>query len=326
MKQKSYQGLQTYCNRLITENARILFEAKDFNSLGEDILVSVLQRDDLGLQENVIWDKVIQWGKANASNLKGNISNWKRDDFMLLERTLHKIIPLLRLFQMSPADFCHKVRPYKQILPKNLQEDLLCYYLANDQPKSTIILPPRVSPIKIDSTIIGPQHTALITRWLDNETVVKQENQFNFKLLFRASRDGYSIDALRQQCAGKGPAILILKLRDSGQLIGGYNPIGWKSVKFGPGRGTRDSFVFTLGNGTSPYDARIARVANEKCDKEIDDLIWIGPKFGKGPDLWVRMSTDQCGEARQDTYESNILEKGGRFRWIECEIFSITKK
>ncbi|CAG8636296.1 4242_t:CDS:2, partial [Funneliformis mosseae] len=129
-----------------------------------------------------------------------------------------------------PADYCHNVRPYKQLLPKNLQEDLLCYYLANDQPKSAIILPPRVSPIKIDSTIIGPQHTALIARWLDNEPI------------------------------------------------------------------------------------------------EIDDLVWLGPKFGKGPDLWVRMNTDKSGEARKDTYESNVLEVEGRFRWIECEIFSIMKK
>src|SRR5207248_8105618 len=135
--------------------------------------------------------------------------------------------------------YCDKVRPYKQLLPINLQADLLCYYLANDQPKSTIILPPRVSPIKIDSTIIGPQHTALIARWLDNEPVVKQGSQYNFTLLFRASRDGHSISALRQLCVGKGPAILVLRLRDSGQLIGGYNPIGWKSMKFGPGRGTK---------------------------------------------------------------------------------------
>ncbi|CAI2170581.1 11051_t:CDS:2 [Funneliformis geosporum] len=219
-----------YCNKLITEDARILFEAKDFNSVDEDVLVSVLQRDDLGLQEIEIWNKVIQWGKANTSKLKENVSNWKKEDFMYLERTMHRIIPLLRLFQMSPADYCHNVRPYKQILPKNLQEDLLCYYLANDQPKSTIILPPRVSPIKIDSTIIGPQHTALIARWLDNEPI------------------------------------------------------------------------------------------------EIDDLVWLGPKFGKGPDLWVRMNTDKSGEARKDTYESNVLEVEGRFRWIECEIFSIMKK
>ncbi|PKK71075.1 hypothetical protein RhiirC2_778850 [Rhizophagus irregularis] len=326
VKQKSYQKLQNFCNKLITENARILFEAKDFNSVSENVLVSVLQRDDLGLQEVEIWNKVIQWGIANTSNLKGNVTSWNKEDFMFLERTMHRVIPLLRLFQMSPADYCHKVRPYKQLFPKNLQEDLLCYYLANDQPKSANILPPRVSPIKIDSTIIGPQHTALIARWLDNEPTIRHGIQYNFTLLFRASRDGYSINALKQQCACKGPTILVLKLRDSGQLIGGYNPIGWKSVKFGRGRGTTESFIFTLGDGTSPYDARISRIAYDNCDTEIDDLIWIGPKFGKGPDLWVRMNADQSGEARKGTYESSILETEGRFRWIECEIFSLMKK
>ncbi|GES98579.1 hypothetical protein GLOIN_2v1788665 [Rhizophagus clarus] len=325
MKQ-DYRKLKKFCNRLITEDARILFDAKDFNSVSENILVSVLQRDDLGMQEAEIWNKVIQWGIANTSNLKGNVTNWKKEDFMVLEKTMHRVIPLLRLFQMSSADYCHKVRPYKQLFPKNLQEDLLCYYLANDQPKSITILPPRVSPIKIDSTIIGPQHTALIARWLDSEPIIKHGIQYNFTLLFRASQDGYSIDAFKQKCACKGPTILVLKLRDSGQLIGGYNPIGWKNVKFGRGRGTKESFIFTLGDGTSPYDARISRIAYNECDTEIDDLIWIGPKFGKGPDLWVRMNADQSGEARKGTYESSILENEGRFRWIECEIFSIMKK
>ncbi|CAG8591711.1 12102_t:CDS:2 [Rhizophagus irregularis] len=92
------------------------------------------------------------------------------------------------------------------------------------------------------------------------------------------------------------------------------------------GRGTKESFIFTLGDGTSPYDARISRIAYDNCDTEIDDLIWIGPKFGKGPDLWVRMNADQSGEARKGTYESSILETEGRFRWIECEIFSLMKK
>ncbi|CAB5384138.1 unnamed protein product [Rhizophagus irregularis] len=56
--------------KYIYKNARILFEAKDFNSVSENVLVSVLQRDDLGLQEVEIWNKVIQWGIANTSNLK----------------------------------------------------------------------------------------------------------------------------------------------------------------------------------------------------------------------------------------------------------------
>nr|CAG8506581.1 14993_t:CDS:1 [Entrophospora candida] len=228
---------------------------------------------------------------------------------------------------MTSVDYCHKVRPYKQLLSKPLHKDLMCYYLANDQPKSAVILPPRVSPIKIDSVIIGPQHTALISQWLDNDNSIKIGVQYNFTLLFRASRDCCSLNALIQQCSGKGPVIIVLKLRDSGQLIGGYNPLGWKNVNLGLGQGTKDSFIFTLGDGKSPYDAKIARIApTSLVDKDVDDLAWHGPRFGKGPDLWLKMNRDQSGEARKVTYESSILENDGRFRWVDCEIFSVVRK
>ncbi|CAG8491228.1 4848_t:CDS:2 [Cetraspora pellucida] len=218
-------------------------------------------------------------------------------------------------------NFCNRLI---RLLSKNLQEDLLHYYLANDTPKSTTVLPPRVAPIQIDSVLIGPQHTALIARWIDNESVIKQGSKYNFLLLFRASRDGYSINALKQKCADKGSVILVLKIRDSGRLIGGYNSIGWKTEKIGPGQGASDSFVFTLGDGRSPDGAKIARmISTAASDKDIDDLAWNGPRFGKGPDLWVCMNSDQSGEARKVTYESSITETEGRFRWIDCEIFSV---
>ncbi|CAJ0865835.1 11164_t:CDS:2 [Entrophospora sp. SA101] len=96
----------------------------------------------------------------------------------------------------------------------------------------------------------------------------------------------------------------------------GYNPLGWKNVNLGLGQGTKDSFIFTLGDGQSPYNAKIARIApTSLVDKDVDDLAWHGPRFGKGPDLWLKMNRDQSGEARKVTYESSILENDGRFRW-----------
>ncbi|KAF0462444.1 serine-enriched protein [Gigaspora margarita] len=328
LKHKTYQDLYNFCNRLIVEDARSLFEAKDFTSIHEDVLVSVLQRDDLGLNEAEIWDKVIKWGITNTKNITASdVSSWRKEDFSALQKTINRLIPLIRLFQMTPTDYCHKVRPYKKLLSKNLQDDLLHYYLANDTPKSSTILPPRIAPIQIDSVMIGPQHTALIARWIDNESTIKQGVQYHFSLLFRASRDGYSINPLKQKCSDKGPVVIVLKVRDSGKLIGGYNSIGWKTEKLSSGQGTSDSFVFTLGDGRSPDGAKIARVTSSAAiDKDVDDLAWHGPRFGKGPDLWVRMNSDQSGEARKDTYESSIMDTEGRFRWTDCEIFSVVKK
>ncbi|RHZ86535.1 hypothetical protein Glove_50g63 [Diversispora epigaea] len=45
-------------------------------------LVSIIQRDDLQLEEFKIWDYVIQWGIAQNKNLPSNLDDWIGDRFV----------------------------------------------------------------------------------------------------------------------------------------------------------------------------------------------------------------------------------------------------
>ena len=46
---------------------------------------------------------------------------------------------------------------------------------------------------------------------------------YEFKLLYRSSRDGFNTNSFHKNCGGKGATIWVAKIQDSAQLIGGYN-------------------------------------------------------------------------------------------------------
>ena len=52
-------------------------------------------------------------------------TKWSQDDITKIERSLHKFIPLIRFYDIKPADFFYKVYNYKYILPQDVIYDLL---------------------------------------------------------------------------------------------------------------------------------------------------------------------------------------------------------
>ena len=61
-------------------------------------MITLLKRDDLQIEEQEIWDKVIQWGKEQTPNLPSNIEQWNDENFSSLKTTLDKCISLIRYF------------------------------------------------------------------------------------------------------------------------------------------------------------------------------------------------------------------------------------
>src|SRR5439155_15168771 len=54
--------LHNYCNKLIDENPKLFLRSNDFTTIEKPLLVTVLEKDDLKLEETDIWDCVIKWG------------------------------------------------------------------------------------------------------------------------------------------------------------------------------------------------------------------------------------------------------------------------
>ena len=81
------------------------------------ILLLILKRDDLLLDEIVIWDNLIKWCLTQHPNISQDPTQWSKEEITIIERTIHGFIPLIRFYYISSEDFAAKVYPFKKIIP-----------------------------------------------------------------------------------------------------------------------------------------------------------------------------------------------------------------
>ncbi|RIA95262.1 hypothetical protein C1645_734229 [Glomus cerebriforme] len=329
---------------LVCKNPKVIFQSKEFTKLEEDCLIRLLKCDNLELEEIEIWDYLIKWGIENTESiLNDDLTKWTPMDFMELEKTLHYCIPHIRFSQMPPTVFNIVRTQYKNILPKDLVEDIFQYFLDPNSKPLLKNLPLRVSAYPLDSKIINAKDAALIATWIDKKKGVPyrlKEIPFKFDLIYRASHEDFKDFHLN--CDNKGPTIVIIKVRNSGEIIGGYNPLDWRSVK--PTENdertlpldyefytnykckTSNSFIFSLFSLTNGAIPILSRVSTKK-----EAIIWCkdkGPCFGL-KDLLIRSKSrsfkNVVGESKQKSYEEKIINKE-TFEIEEYEVFQVTDK
>ncbi|RIA96989.1 hypothetical protein C1645_871676 [Glomus cerebriforme] len=258
-KQSELIKLQNYWTTNICENPEIFFnnnEITDFKSIDKKALLSLYKNEDLCMEENELWDYIINWGKVQNIELPEKISNWTSNDFNILKKTIEDFIPHIRFYEISSDDFCFKIMPYSTIISNDLFNDLSRYHLvSNWQPKFNNLIPRKsnknLSDIPINSILINGEQAALISTWIQGNDDKKISNKFKkfyyeFQLLTRGSRDGFNGFSFHKLCDNKGPTITIIKLKGESSILGGYNPINWDINKHGIYEKTLDSFIFSL--------------------------------------------------------------------------------
>ncbi|EXX57684.1 hypothetical protein RirG_204810 [Rhizophagus irregularis DAOM 197198w] len=140
-----------------------------------------------------------------------------------MERTLREFIPLVRFHYMSPEDFLDKIFPLKGLLPRDLLNDLLTFHITLSRRTNVNIPPPR--QLKIDSAIIQPKHIAI-----------------------------FAAAAFHAKCDNKGATIVVVKIQNLEQIVGGYNPLtgGWSTAK--------DSFIFSFTDRNNLQTAKVGYI------------------------------------------------------------------
>src|SRR5260364_297099 len=101
---KNLKKLQKWCNDIVAKYPHLIFDSENFVSLKEDALISLIQRDDLQMEEIKIWNNVIKWGIAQNTGLPSDLDDWSYENFMTLKSTLKNCLPLIRYFQISADD------------------------------------------------------------------------------------------------------------------------------------------------------------------------------------------------------------------------------
>ncbi|RIB08103.1 hypothetical protein C2G38_2045445 [Gigaspora rosea] len=329
------QGLQKWCNDIMAKYPDKLFESEDFISLPENALISLIKRDDLQMEERKIWDYVIEWGVAQNPGLSSDPTSWTNENFLALKATLKNCLPFIRFFQMTNDDIVDIVNPYHQILEKNLWDDILKRFLTPNRQISSIILPPRVIltfklPSRVTepfSTVINEMHAAEIASWVDKKAEAYSviNNPYEFKLLLRGSRDGFTRESFWNLCDQQTNTVLIIKVNGTDEILGGYNPTFWDKSK--GWISCNDSFIFSMKNGTI-QSSILSRV--KKPQYAIYCFSGYGPQFGSGGDLYMANNFNQINNCycQYNSYERAIRNTNcvSYFSVSEYEIFQIQKK
>ncbi|GET01605.1 carbohydrate-binding module family 13 protein [Rhizophagus clarus] len=274
----SFLKLQNFCMELMSNKPEKIFNSVDFVSLSEKSLISLIQHDKIQMNVIQVWENVIKWGIAQNPGLPSDSSSYSKDDFDALKNTLHQFIPFIKFFNLKNKEFLSKVYPYKKIIPKGLRENLIQYFIdrPNNEPGSKIMIN-EINSKSIDSRIITFQHAELISKWIDRLEITNDiKNLYEFKLILRGSRDGFSVKKFHEICDYQSHTILVIKMKESDEILGGYNPIIWKSdYSYGS---TKDSFIFSFDDKENVGKHILSRVNNEIY--AITNNSNYGPIFG----------------------------------------------
>jgi hypothetical protein len=303
----SLLGLQKFCVKFISKEPEKIFNLPNFSSIPEKLLVTVIQSDNLQMNEVQVWEHVLKWGLAQNLELSSDPTRFSKENISTLKNILQRCIPFIKFYNLNLNEFSQKVLPYKKILPKELYENLVDYFFDNDNKKS---VPKGIKNININSKIITSQHAELISKWIDSRLKIKNKS-ISFKLLYRDSRDRSrgmynKFKKFHEICKYQPHTVTIVKVNGN-EILGGYNPIGWKfDSDYGV---TKNSFIFSF-NAENYVLSRVKdkRKAIDKIDYEGYYLskYCIGPSFGNGD---LRLYQNFFNEIRVSCNSSKIYKK-----------------
>ncbi|CAG8498398.1 35508_t:CDS:2 [Racocetra persica] len=236
------------------------------------------------------------------------------DDFNLLEKTLQGCIQYIRFHEISMPDFYHKVLPYMSILPNNLFDDILRCYMI---PKAVPLYNAFPSRYKFDSVLIDITHARLFASWIDDNDY-KRTLPYKFILLFRGSRDGFQNNIFHQRCDQKGATIVVAKIQNSNQLVGGYNPVDWDTS--GQNKYSNCSFIFSLNDSTNLTNVKLGRILSSYYSYAICCNSSNGPNFGG--ELHIN---EKCVNTNSIGYYPNLSIPNGK-QIEDYEVFQVISR
>ncbi|RIB19335.1 hypothetical protein C2G38_2141677 [Gigaspora rosea] len=315
---ETFNKIGKFALETICANPAILFDSNNkYLSLDEDVLILILKHDGLKMEESEIWERLIKWGIAQNTKLKDDVTEFDQDDFKLLKKTLHRCIQCIRFHEISMPDFYYKVLPYISILPNNLYNDILrCYMVPNAVPRYNAFPPRNI----VNSVLINISLTLLFASWIDkkNNDYYKDKPPYKFILLFRCSRDGFQNNIFHERCDQKGATIVVAKVQNSNQLIGGYTSTDWDTNS--QNKYSTDSFIFSLSDPSNILNTRLGRISPSYYSYAICCNSINGPDFGGN----LRLNGNFVYANNNGYYPNVGILNGSQIE--DYEVFQVIKK
>jgi hypothetical protein len=321
---EAFTDLWNYCLEEICVNHDILFKSDNFINLKAPLLELLLKRDDLSLDEILIWNNLVKWCLSQNPSIQQDVKKWNKEEIVMMERTIHRFIPLIRFYHIPSADFIAKVYPFKKIMPEDLIDNILVFHMGQDKQLNIDTQPPRKPKCVYDAVIINNKHFAIFSSWIEKKNqfhYIEKNIPYNFNLLYRASRDGNTTAAFHTKCDNKGATIVVVKVTNSEQIVGGYNPLFWNlSDRY---KSTKDSFLFSYMDRNNFQSAKVGYSNGDQYS--IGGFLNHGPLFGGANDFYLFSS----GKWFSNTNVNSSYPKIGipsNFKADDFEVFQVIKR
>ncbi|KAG9287971.1 hypothetical protein G9A89_017566 [Geosiphon pyriformis] len=318
--------------QMVGSNPDIIFNSNDFLSLEESVLVSLLQMEDLEMEEVEVWQSLIKWGIRNTPRLVGKkLVSWSAEDFAALEKTIHKCIPLIRYYDISGDDYFNYFIPYKKVIPKSVRKEIWAYHLMSIPQLPLDTLPPRAR--FTESQILKSRHVNIISSWINKKIATTHyKSPYTLNLIYRGSRDGFTANSFRNLCGNQSKTVVAAKITGSGIIVGGYNPTSWGGNQYSSQYydyeqylSAPEAFFFNLGDGKNPA---LAKVAHSTSRNQIAYARSYGPYFYMDLFFGDNCNTQKSCWHHLIYFQPEIFVTTGRaaFQVDELEVFQVIEK
>ncbi|CAJ0881561.1 15882_t:CDS:2 [Entrophospora sp. SA101] len=142
-KLESCHKIQQLCLDNICNDPDIVFNSSISKSINESILLQLLKRDDLRMNEIKLLDYLIQWGvtnldiNCNDGNVVDSVSNWTQNEFDALDSILKNCIGNIRFENINRGFYGNWIMTdetqennnnpkISRIIPKNSKMAIFC--------------------------------------------------------------------------------------------------------------------------------------------------------------------------------------------------------
>ncbi|GES81749.1 hypothetical protein GLOIN_2v1878300 [Rhizophagus clarus] len=326
--------LQERCLNLTCINPQSFITSESFLSLDEDILHILLEREDLRINEIIVWENLIKWGIKQTPCLESiNRTKWNNENFEALKETLCKLIPLIRFVEISTADYYDKIKPYKAIIPKHIYKETKELQFKKTIQNATL-LRPRTGKIQFESKIIEKNLIFIIINWInrrESTSISKGDHKYKFDLIYRSSRD----NSFKSNYYEQEPILVLVKCQNSRKIFGGYTPVGFyrSTDNFIPSYYSEeedsggekndyifsnDSFIFSFEKNDDIKNMKLSRVKSPSY-AIYDDIYNCKFRFGKHS----LFEKDDLLYVNEDCYYEQKLGCTGTYEIDEMETWLV---
>ncbi|EXX70244.1 uncharacterized protein OCT59_029817 [Rhizophagus irregularis] len=314
-KREAFHEIQRYCLDQLCQDPDTILKSEDPGSIDKKVLLSFLSRDDLIANEIDLWNFIIKWGITQDSTIsKDSPSKWPKEDFSKLKANVNDLIPLIRFKWITSDLFFQQVRPYKWLFDGDIYETLMESYMMGNSPSSQTNTPILQNPSMVlqnepkareknANLIINEnlKYGSLISSFIDKKPFKPEYPSYVFKLVYRGTSDHFSCAAFHEKCDNLANTLTIARIRETGELIGGYNPEKWKiagrSVKATYPIESKKAFIFKIEKD---------KIENSKLSRVHDHYNALRHKKETGPNFCDLII---CNKTPTIHYEHRFYDK-----------------